>query len=425
MMKKIQISQDNVTFSEDEKKEIIDCLDKKDTSIFVSSIVPSLQEKLENYLSIKHIKLLPNCTISLYVALQSIGFKNEDEIIVPNLTHASSIYPIIMSDIKIKAYDFLPNSYFCDIKHIESLITKNTKAILVCYLYGLPTNIEEVKELCEKHKLFLIEDTAQAFGVKVKDKYVGTFGDFGCYSFNDTKILRIGEGGAIGTNNSNFIEKINLITHVGEQFTSNKKSTLSSNVTYRELFEEGLSYTGKALNFRVSPISFATGESRLNKIEDFIYRRQVKLKMYYDKLKDIEGIKFIENFDISNLNSTAPIAAWLLLDNDRFDKNRILLGCINMGIPVGTFYYDILNKNEYFKKFILNFNDNFNNSSMIKERSIFLPLYENISLEDIDKICEAFTYVMSKYNDDNSEVFNKDVLNKDISYFDGFFTMYN
>ena len=422
-MEKINVNPDFMIFSEEEKQSAVDCLDKSDSSIFVGDTVSKFEAKLSQFLKVKYALALPDCTLSLYAALQSMGINPDDEVIVPNLTHASSIYPIIMSGAKLKVCDFLEKSYNYDLEMLKNIITDKTKLMIVCYLYGMPTNIEEIAKICKEKNIILIEDVAQAFGTRINGKYAGTFGDIGCYSFNDTKMLRIGEGGAIVTNSKEIHDKIENFRHVGEVFKSNLKSSVSGNTTYKDLLYNGLSNMGRGLNLRPSPITFSTGLKRIENIDNLINERQEKLKLYLSELNDIKGLSTINNCDTSRINDYAPIAYWILINNKIFDRNRLILGSINMGIPTGSFNYNTIIKNDYFNNFVINKNDNFNNSQYVRDNSIFLPLYESINREDVIKICKAFKYVIEKYRDSDCNLFDEKILDEEISYFDGFYLM--
>ena len=421
-MEKISVNHDFMIYSDEEKESALRCLSQSDSSIFVGNTISSFENKLAEYLRTKYSLALPNCTLSIYATLQTLGIQPDDEVIVPNLTHASSIYPILMSGAKLKVCEFLPNSYNYDIESIKKLITPKTKFFLVCYLYGMPLNVQEIKDLCEEHGIILIEDVAQAFGTKINGKYAGTFGKVGCYSFNDTKMLRIGEGGAIVTDDKDIFEQIEHFRHVGEVFNSTKKSSVSSNTTYRDLLFNGLSNSGRGLNLRPSPITFSTGLKRLEVIDEYLLKRREKLKIYCKNLSNITGVHFISNLNNSNIEQYGPIALWIVLDNRFYDRNKIILGAMNMGIPIGSFNYNTIIKNDYFRNFILNKNDNFNNSQYIRDNSIFLPLYESLSLEDVEKISSAFKYVLNNY-DKNIEIFDENGFDDEISYFDGFYLM--
>jgi len=421
-MERINVNCDYMIYSDEEKKSALECLENSDSSIFVGNTVSNFEQKLSKYLNVPYAIALPNCTLSIYTALQVLGIENGDEVIVPNLTHASSIYPILMSGGKIKVFDFEPNSYYYDLENIKKLITPTTKFFLACYLYGMPLNIEEVKKICDENNITLIEDVAQAFGTKVNGKYAGTFGKIGCYSFNDTKMLRIGEGGAIVTSDKDIYEKVEHFRHVGEVFNSTKQSSVSSNTTYRDLLFNGLSNMGKGLNLRPSPITFSTGLKRINHIDDYISERRKKLKIYYDQLSNLEGVHFIKNFDINKVEEYGPIASWILLDNKYYDRNRVILGAMNMGIPVGSFNYNTISKNDYFNNFITNKGDDLINSQYVRDNSIFLPLYETLSIEDVEKISKAFAYVINNYGKD-IEIFDERGYDEEIDYFDGFYLM--
>lgn len=421
-MERINVNCDYMIYSDEEKKSALDCLENSDSSIFVGNTVSNFEQKLSKYLNVPYAIALPNCTLSIYTALQVLGIENGDEVIVPNLTHASSIYPILMSGGKIKVFDFEPNSYYYDLENIKKLITPNTKFFLACYLYGMPLNIEDVKKICDENNITLIEDVAQAFGTKVNGKYAGTFGKIGCYSFNDTKMLRIGEGGAIVTSDKDIYEKVEHFRHVGEVFNSTKQSSVSSNTTYRDLLFNGLSNMGKGLNLRPSPITFSTGLKRIDHIDDYISERRKKLKIYFDQLSNLEGVHFIKNFDINKVEEYGPIASWILLDNKYYDRNRVILGAMNMGIPVGSFNYNTISKNDYFNNFITNKGDDLINSQYVRDNSIFLPLYETLSLDDVDKISKTFAYVINNYCKD-IEIFDERGYDEEINYFDGFYLM--
>ena len=421
-MERINVNCDYMIYSDEEKKSALDCLENSDSSIFVGNTVSNFEQKLSKYLNVPYAIALPNCTLSIYTALQVLGIENGDEVIVPNLTHASSIYPILMSGGKIKVFDFEPNSYYYDLENIKKLITTNTKFFLACYLYGMPLNIEDVKKICDENNITLIEDVAQAFGTKVNGKYAGTFGKIGCYSFNDTKMLRIGEGGAIVTSDKDIYEKVEHFRHVGEVFNSTKQSSVSSNTTYRDLLFNGLSNMGKGLNLRPSPITFSTGLKRIDHIDDYISERRKKLKIYFDQLSNLEGVHFIKNFDINKVEEYGPIASWILLDNKYYDRNRVILGAMNMGIPVGSFNYNTISKNDYFNNFITNKGDDLINSQYVRDNSIFLPLYETLSLDDVDKISKTFAYVINNYCKD-IEIYDERGYDEEINYFDGFYLM--
>lgn len=395
-------------------------LKKGNTNIFAPSLLDDFEKSFSNKLNTSYTCVLPNCTSAIFVAINALKLKSGDKIILPNLTHSSSLYPLIINNIKFATYDFEKESYNADLSHLESLITKNTKAIMVCYLHGYPINVNEISKLCRKHKIALIEDTAQGFGIKINGKYAGTIGDFGCFSFGESKMLRVGEGGAIISNDENYANEINKIRHVGEIWKCNGENTVKVLPTYYDLISTGLDYNGRAFNLRVVPFTFAYAKNRLNSIDNIIASRQKKLKIYYDILSNLKNIKFIKNISYG-ISNTAPFSAWLILDK-KYDIEKIISACFSKGIPIGKFKYDVVSEMEYFKEYSENKQYNYKNSKLIKERSIFLPIYENLSFKDIKKIANQFVEIIELYEKDSkNEIFDTNVLKTNIKYFNGFF----
>lgn len=394
-------------------------LKKGNTNIFAPSLLKDFEEKLANKIKAKYSCILPNCTSSIFVAINCLKLKAGDEIIIPNLTHSSSIYPLILSGLKIVTYDFEPNSYDADLTKLEKLITKKTKAIMVCYLHGYPNNVNKIKALCNKNKISLIEDAAQGFGVKINQKFAGTIGNLGCYSFGESKLLRIGEGGAL-VYNKNYQNEINKIRHVGEIWKSNKQNTIDNLPTYHDLVDIGLDYDGIGFNFRVMPFSFAYANNRLKDIDRVINTRQLKLKIYYDIIKKIKTIKFVGNIKYG-IQNTAPFSAWIVLDS-KYKIDKIVSACLKKGIPIGKFKYDVVSNMKYFEKHLVNKNNDYQNSIDLKNNSLFLPIYENLSNKDIFNIANTFVDIIDKYNENNEDpLFDTSILKENIKYFNGFF----
>lgn len=412
---------DYMKISFKDKMLVSKALIKGNTSIFEPSVLNDFESKFSNKIGSKYSCILPNCTSAIFAAINCLNLETGDEIIIPNLTHSSSIYPLILSGVKIKTYEFKKDSYDADIEFLENLISKKTKAIMVCYLHGYSLNTLDISNFCKKYGLSLIEDCAQGFGIKVDGKYAGTIGDFGCYSFGASKLLRVCEGGAITCNDSKYANKINKIRHVGEFWKSNGMSTVSGGPTYFELVEKGLDYEGLAFNLRVIPYTYAYAKNKLKSIDKIICERQQKLLIYQDKFKNLDGIKFVDNINIG-IKNTAPFSAWLILDS-RYKLEKIISACLHYGIPVGKFKYDVISEIPFFKKFLNNKNSSsYYNSINIKARSLFLPIYENLSYRDIKNISNDFLDIIDVYNKNSSNyIFNTNILRNKIKYFNGFF----
>lgn len=417
-MYKLNIKADSINATKEDIDNIAEALADSDVTVFNSKILNKFESLLSNFLSkdevVKNITM-PNCTSAIFVALQLIDLQENDEVIVPNLTHASAILPVIhIHGCKIKVCDFQENSCDLNLNHLKSLITSRTKVLIVSYLHGFPLNLDKIKEICEEHNIKIIEDSAQGLGVKIGEKFAGTIGDYGCFSFGANKLLRTGEGGALVYKNEKDFDIINQYRHVGEIWKKSGLSTVSSNLTYRDILEHGFDYIKKGFNFRFNPINIALGIRCLENLNTIIEDRQYKLSLYQEILRDVQGIRLIND----SIIKTAPISAWFLIDPELYEINKLIIKAIELGIPIGKFKYPTVTETKGFKKYIININDEFIHSNYVKKNSIFLPLYENIKIEDVKAIGENIKEILVNFEE---ITFNEKLLDENIKYFNGFF----
>lgn len=188
-----------------------------DSGIFLDGKENSLLEKnIRLFLKEGYVTLTASGHDSILLALQSLNLKSKDEVILP-VNAYPTVFPVVLSGAK---------PVFCDVdingqlnpESLKNKITKNTKAVIFVYLYGLIEEIEKIKKIIEDRNIFLIEDCAQSFGSLYNGKLVGTFGDISCFSFYPTKNLyTFGDGGAIYTRHKNLHEFFRRARSYGEE----------------------------------------------------------------------------------------------------------------------------------------------------------------------------------------------------------------
>ena len=171
-----------------EKRYVNECLDSNWISskgLFIERFENLFCEKL----NIQFSTSVSNGTVALHLALLALGIGPEDEVIVPTLTYIASVNAIAMVGAKPVFVDSLKDTWNIDPSRLEEKINAKTKAILAVHLYGSSCDMDQLLKLCEKNKLFLIEDSAEAFGTEYKGKAAGSFGDVSTFSFfgNKTK----------------------------------------------------------------------------------------------------------------------------------------------------------------------------------------------------------------------------------------------
>ena len=193
-------------FSGREKEYVNQCLD----STWISSkglFISRFEEAFATYVGSSYATTVSNGTVALHLALEALGLGAGDEVIVPTLTYIASVNTIIQTGAKPVYVDSTEPACQMDMNDVIRKITPRTKAIMAVHLYGLPCDMDVLTSICTEHKLYLIEDCAEAFGTYYKGRHVGTFGDFATFSFFGNKTITTGEGGMVVSNSKEHIDK--------------------------------------------------------------------------------------------------------------------------------------------------------------------------------------------------------------------------
>lgn len=184
--------------------------------------VKSFQAELENYLGVKHVIPCANGTDALQIAMMALGLKPGDEVITASFTYVATAEVIALLQLKPVLVDVLPDTFLIDPKAVEKAITPKTKAIVPVHLFGQCADMDALMDIAQKHKLYVIEDTAQAIGADIflkngKTVKAGTIGTIGCTSFFPSKNLGCyGDGGAIFTNDDELAKKMRMVANHGQ-----------------------------------------------------------------------------------------------------------------------------------------------------------------------------------------------------------------
>ena len=190
----------------------------KELDYLIPSSCYLFEKQLSEMIGTKYVTALNSGTSALECALKAIGISNrEDEVIVPCYTYIGTISSVLSAGGKPVLCD-INEDYSIDCQQIETLITPNTKAIIVVHLRGRSVNVESLMKIANKLGIYVIEDCAQAIGSYSNDKHVGSIGHIGCFSFHEHKLVSTGEGGAIATNSSILHNKIRLLCDASRIF---------------------------------------------------------------------------------------------------------------------------------------------------------------------------------------------------------------
>lgn len=175
-----------------------------------------LEKKIKKLFKIKNCLLVNSGTDALIISIKALSLQKNSEVIVTSNTWISSAYAIAINNLKPVFVDINEKNFQMDIADFKKKISKKTKAVVVTHLYGYPNNMDEIIGVCQKKKILIIEDAAQAHLAKYKNKYVGNFGTISILSFYPSKNMgALGDGGAILTNSKKLIKKCSMLANYG------------------------------------------------------------------------------------------------------------------------------------------------------------------------------------------------------------------
>ena len=225
--------------------------------------------------NVSHSVSVNSNTSGLYAALGALEVGPGDEIIVPPSTMSATVMgPLLYGAIPVFA-DVEKDTFCLDVASVKSLITSKTKAIIAVNLFGHPAPLNELKALCEKHGLGLIEDNAQGPLASENGLYTGTIGDIGVFSLNYHKHIHTGEGGVCVTNNDELASRLQAIRNHAENIVEHSGTSLANMVGF---------------NYRMTEMSAAVGLAQLSKIDSEVEKRKSAAERLSAAISNLEGL---------------------------------------------------------------------------------------------------------------------------------------
>ena len=359
------------------KKQILTNINKTilNGNIFFGSQLENFEKKFIRKYKGKYGIAVGSGTDALLISLKTLNLKKGDEVITAANTAIPTISAIINAGGTPKLVD-IGEDYLIDVNKIKKEISSKTKAIIPVHLYGQMCDMDSINKIAKSKKLTVIEDCAQSQGAKYKDKFSGTIGKLGCFSFYPTKILgAYGDGGFILTNDFNLYKKIKRIRFYGIETIQRTKY---KNKYYAN--ENGL-------NSRLDEIQASILNFKLDKVDTFINRRKIIAKNYINKLSST-NLKLPNE----NLNCKHVYHLFTVYHSKAKKIQKILK---NMKIQTRSIYPYPIHQMRAYKGLVKN-KKRLKNSEK-KSKGIFcLPLYPELSSSEINKISSSLIKVLSK-----------------------------
>lgn len=317
-------------------------------------------------IGVKYGVFAPNGTLALYLALRAMEIGPGDEVIVPDFTFIGSATSVEMTGATPVFADVNRRNFQIDYQVCKKLLSKKTKAIMPVHIYGMSANMDEVMGFASANKIMVIEDAAQAIGVRYKGKHCGSFGKIGCFSFFADKTITTGEGGFIVTDDKAIHENLLYLRNQGRL---NRGSFIHPHIGY---------------NFRMTDIQIAVGIVQLNKLPEIIKKKSAILAKYKSRLAAIDQISMISLEDGSNY---IPFRIALICQQ----ATALMAYMEERGIQSRTFFYP-LHKQPCFQYLAASqdlSDDCFPNAIFGYDHGVCLPSFVSIADEQIDYVCNV------------------------------------
>ena len=326
-------------------------------------------EWMENKFNVKKVLLTTSCTHATEMTAILTDIKEGDEVIAPSFTFVSTVNPFVLRGAKIVFIDINPKTMNIDENLIEDAITEKTKAILSVHYAGVACNMDRIMEIAKKYNLIVIEDAAQGVMSEYKGKPLGTIGEYGCFSFHETKNYSMGEGGALLINNKENIEKAEIIREKG----TNRSRFFRGQVDKYTWVDKGSSYLPSELN---AAYLYAQLENA-----DLIYNDRMNTwNKYKELLQELADKNLIELQYIPE--DCKHNAHMFYIKCKDLDERTNLINFLKENNINAVFHYIPLHSAEAGLKFG-RFHGEDKYTTKESERLLRLPLYYGLKEEDV------------------------------------------
>ncbi len=320
-----------------------------------------LEADLCRYLNTPNVTLFTNGHLALECAIET--FNLTGEVITTPFTFASTTHAIVRKGLYPVFCDINPYDYTIDTDKLKGLITHKTSAIIPVHVYGNICNVQEIERIAKKYNLKVIYDAAHAFGVTVEGESIANFGDASMFSFHATKVFNTIEGGAVTYKDKTLKTKLNNLKNFG--------------ITGSESVE----YIGG--NAKMNEFQAAMGICNLRHVEDEIRKRKIVVERYIERLSGVNGIRLCKpQIGVKSNYAYFPV----VFDGYKISRDAVFEILKAANIYARKYFYPLTNSFECYKgRFDV---DATPVAKDIADRVLTLPLYAELALDDVDRICD-------------------------------------
>lgn len=333
----------------------------------------AFEKELARYLGCADVLLVSSGTAALHVALLALDIGPGDAVIVPDFTFPATANVVAMVGAKPVIVDVEPGTYTLSTEKFEAVVKtwrgpERLRAVMPVHEFGCPAEMDEISRIARSHGLFIVEDAACALGGTYKEKKVGTFGDLGCFSFHPRKTLTTGEGGAVATNNADLARRLRRLRNHGMERT-----------------QTGMQFFEPATNYRLTNFQAALGRHQLPHLDAWINARVELAHAYRSRLSSLQeaGLVSLPKMVVGHSWQT-----FMILLDAAFDRAAVISDLREQGIEANLGAQSLSMIGIYGESRM-----ELEIGPALYRSGLALPLYETLTLSDIQQVCDVLTAV--------------------------------
>ncbi|MFA5157527.1 MAG: DegT/DnrJ/EryC1/StrS family aminotransferase [Candidatus Omnitrophota bacterium] len=327
------------------------------------------ENKVAALIGAKHCVGVTSGTAAIALALMGMGIGRGDEVIVPDLTFIATANAVRLAGATVRLVDIEPCRFGIDIEAVIKNIGPRTKAIIPVDINGRAADYGLLEPLAKKRGLFMVCDATEGLGSRYRGRYLGTFGDAGCFSFSANKTVTTGQGGMIATNSTRLYHRLLELKDQGRRFQGTGGNDLHPVLGY---------------NFKLTNLQAAVGVAQLEKLKARLSKARQRDKWYQDMLSDCPGLVLP-----CRQNQDGEVAQWadILVQ----DRKKLESGLAKLNIGYRPFWYPLHTQKPYLRK-----DAKFFNALDISSRGLWLPSFFDLTRRQAEFVSGAIRSILAK-----------------------------